>query len=1560
MNIKLPLLLALLLLHLQAPQIAAQALGIPGYVDSTQLRCYAQMGPVRFNSRYLYITGANRPNEAPITPANTGQDNGPLYDFQIPLVGDLDGDGKPEIVAIGTSGGGLNPQAKCIYIFNGQSGKIMHQHPLPVNWSIGAAGHHDSPGRMVLVDSDRNGKPEIVIAMGPGGNAGYQKRLVSYEVNKISGYWHLREKWVSDTRYDAYGSYLQSSYNNSRYAKPVLQVLDIDGDGTPEILAYNKIYNAVNGKLLLTMDDLNKDAYVGCNTNAPHNDDQIAFGYFYDLDRDGKFEFCAGGKVYHKLNLKAGSYSVLNANSYGISIPDGYTAVADINADGQPEIVVAYLTDRNNRTNIHIDVWKPNLNGGYPTHEATEDIPCKASGNGSHSYIYIADIDGRSQNGKKFPEISILGPNLYRSGESWSGYDRHPNVRHLMGYSYSRTSSKVNGRQTEGLIVSFTWDDNGYSANQRLKVSFMMEHSDVSVNTGFTLFDFDNDGITDICYRDETSLRIISATEPFVALTDTHLNKPEVIRFTSNVASYTGFEYPVVADLNDDYSADIIVTGKERHNEVSVAYLYALEAHQSNFAPSLKVWNQFMYSPLRINEDLSTPKQNLHPLSEDLAFFKKYKGESTPSKTYIFNKTLSQVPRFSLFDMNGQKVMEPIVMTPDAVLQDLSINLKSAVPILTFTLKNTGDASLEASNRIAIYKDQIAPSKLFKTLLVGSSANKPNESLAPGTSAHYAVPLSRLDLAHTLIVSVSDMPGNEAMDCNWADNIDSTSTFLLKDDAFTLMPYQTGVIDVLANDIVDIFDGAIRLTNQMITTPKGPGSKPDNLSGDFGSVNVVNNKIRYTAPGAYTNAKDNTSGIVTLSYTLVYTPTQGPSISRSANVYIHIPETCQGGLVSCESKGAYKVCLKTQEPPGLNYTWYASNAPQSTPLSAPPVLNSPKAGRYTYYVKPELAQVSAPSYASYKQIDFPLGEVHVSVLPQTATPVLMRWTGSVDTDWNNPANWVEVKDGFEVPVIAPPTGCVNVIISGRARNFPELTHPAACINIQLEDQAMIKNTHWLTYENAGLEIKLKPADKDRFLTWSAPLKSMYSGDYHYTDAKQQARWGDVYMNFFQQANPAGGAAQANMFTATFGQPDASLELGKAFNLKVSHNTANKEQAFYFPRKATTYTGNDKKTYPPSGALNRKDGSKFITHGLTLKADNTFELPVHGGSAYALIQVVNPYMAYLNISEFLKANKDLLVDGYKVWSGHVSDDFIDILYNQAPDYKQGMRYKISTAAFPLGTADHIPPLHSFFVAKKKPGEEVKSLKMSPAWTTTRIPSASVVTKASEPTSPREQEGVLRIRATQGGNTSYAVLHEQGEKQLISSMPKLFYEALPLSLYLLSPSKEALAIHSGFDHTKNIDLGLRTKESLPITLDFSYSSSGFGYNIYLIDKEDAGQTREINLQKNPTYTFSPGKAPGKEYLVMENRFSLRFKHRPTNTQAEPASSLLQTSVQNGYLLVTSGAGLISELQLFNPLGVLIYSSPTPSESYRIRLEEAGLYIIKAKLGENYEIRKIICAN
>jgi hypothetical protein len=150
---------------------------------------------------------------------------------------------------------------------------------------------------------------------------------------------------------------------------------------------------------------------------------------------------------------------------------------------------------------------------------------------------------------------------------------------------------------------------------------------------------------------------------------------------------------------------------------------------------------------------------------------------------------------------------------------------------------------------------------------------------------------------------------------------------------------------------------------------------------------------------------------------------------------------------------------------------------------------------------------------------------------------------------------------------------------------------------------MLKNPHVLEYDRARVELLLRPAGRGRFVMWSAPLLDMYPGDYHFKGADGQPRWGDVAMNYFQQVNPHyyGSEAQADMFTATFGEADQPLGLGKAFNLKVMATGATRDSAFIFPRTENEYRYSGGTL---SGPLTRTSGKRFITDGKTPDAGLT--------------------------------------------------------------------------------------------------------------------------------------------------------------------------------------------------------------------------------------------------------------------------------------------------------------------------------------------------------------------
>jgi hypothetical protein len=604
----------------------------------------------------------------------------------------------------------------------------------------------------------------------------------------------------------------------------------------------------------------------------------------------------------------------------------------------------------------------------------------------------------------------------------------------------------------------------------------------------------------------------------------------------------------------------------------------------------------------------------------------------------------------------------------------------------------------------------------------------------------------------------------------------------------------------------------------------------------------------------------------------------------------------------------------------------------------------------TYWLKPVMPA------GRYAALDFPRAPLTVYLVTgSTATTATMRWTGLFNSDWKFPDNWVEVKvdNGgyvYEAPVLWAPASCVDVVISSDLTHYPELTTPVVCRNITIQDRAMLKNPHALTYDSARVEIKLNPSERDRFVMWSAPLMNVYTGDYHFKDASSQPRWGDVFMNYFQQANPGGGTAAASVFTATFGELNDSLKLGKAFNVKVISTTVTKEQMMVFPQPSTltSYTAANGVPYETP---RHADASKFITYGQNpyLRPDTTFALPVaNPNTGYSLVQVVNPYFAYLSFARFQAGNSGV-INGYYLWSGDVNESFIAVL----PTNPNGNRYSITA---PISTSpDLIPPLQSFLVRKSTPGNNVLSLWMSPNWTTT-LPSTPYLLRVA----PESDPNTLRIKVTQGSKTSYAILvYDPNTSPALGpeDMPVLIYEDIPLTLYSYTAQREPLSIYTSGDFQSGVNLGLRVRDAGQTKLEFS-GLSGFGHNVYLVDND---RNVEVDLQNQPEYIFTVTKSAG-GVTELNSRFSLRMEYTGeglvnlTDNQAVSASGLIVYAL-DGTIHVRSTSGLIRDVQVYNMAGGLIYSSRTEAESFRIPVARGDVYIVKAQTGTSQEVRKVV---
>jgi hypothetical protein len=429
------------------------------------------------------------------------------------------------------------------------------------------------------------------------------------------------------------------------------------------------------------------------------------------------------------------------------------------------------------------------------------------------------------------------------------------------------------------------------------------------------------------------------------------------------------------------------------------------------------------------------------------------------------------------------------------------------------------------------------------------------------------------------------------------------------------------------------------------------------------------------------------------------------------------------------------------------------------------------------------------------------------------------------------------------------------------------------------------------------------------------------------------------MNYFQQAGPAGGGAQKNTFTATFGEPGDPLPPGKAFNLRVTSTSISRAAPpWRFPQPDTEYRPAGK----PAVHTPRPVAHRFITDNVELKAGQ-FDLPVYGDVADGqLVQAVNPYLAWLNVDSFLRNNSDRLGSGYLVWDGRGNNDFLAVKFIDG-NGKEKTHYVYTGDRSEFGCLpEYIAPLQSFFVVKTV--AVVSSVKMSPAWTTTRIP-GSYLLRAAE-----VESGVLHIRAVQGSRTAYAALHFDkyaavSEYRGNEDVRALFYDALPLSVYVLTPLREPLAISAdGEYHTHTTALGLRLSESGETTLKFT-GLERFGHNVYLIDRERGNL--EIDLQATPSYTFTAVKPAGVPVFELNDRFVLRMEY--TGVGNEPAPSVrpeVTVTGGAGLIRVRSHSGRIERIDVYNVLGAPVYVASPDIDALDLPVAGAGVYVVKVR--------------
>jgi len=344
-----------------------------------------------------------------------------------------------------------------------------------------------------------------------------------------------------------------SAVSVARLGSP--SVADINGDGLVEIVTVSQGRSQIHafnhmGQLLWSKPS-NAPAFAD-----PRDNISIA-----DLDADGQPELVLGRNIYDKNGnlLAQGSGTWGGDTQYGI-----VSIIADINLDGYQEII-AGRTVYNYQGAI---VWE---NTQLPT-------------TGFNAVGNFDDDD--------FPEIVLVGKGrtyllehdgtvIWSSPIPGGGDGGAPTIADMDG---------------DGLLeIGVAGAANYVVYNHDGSILWQYPTQDTSSHrTGSSVFDFQGDGRAEVVYADETKLRIWDG-------------RTGAVLFEHPNLSGTTLEYPVIADINNDGAAEIIFGG----NSGNTRGLFALKSAGVPWAPTRSIWNQHSYHITNINDDGSVPQNEL-------------------------------------------------------------------------------------------------------------------------------------------------------------------------------------------------------------------------------------------------------------------------------------------------------------------------------------------------------------------------------------------------------------------------------------------------------------------------------------------------------------------------------------------------------------------------------------------------------------------------------------------------------------------------------------------------------------------------------------------------------------------------------------------------------------------------------------------------------------------------------------------------------------------------------------------------------------------------------------
>ncbi|GHT74175.1 hypothetical protein AGMMS50262_06610 [Bacteroidia bacterium] len=1413
------------------------------------------------NVATVYINIADKPENimeevCEITPQPTvwamrEADNlGEVDAYQISLIGDMDGDGNPEIVTVYQHGTQQTPisdmhagnSAQNLTVFRG----VTHSR---INFPTVAPFTCVAPGIIGIVKTKIQNSSGIeqdsaIIVVAEGD---FYLRAYDMYGNLV---WTASDKWTNLT------------YANDNYPGISVNFADFNNDGYAEVYVGNRIFDAATGTLLCQGTGNDGSAWVpGSTENQWHANLTIAG----DVYGDSRLELIAGNQIYQVESDLTSMTVVQQLNSSlltciedgsQIITGDGYTQLADIDGDGNLDIIVENLTSTNQ---VFIYIWSPAKNT-LLAQKLISTSPTSIR----FGVPFIGDIDGDSK-----VEILFIAGRVYSVSTTYF----------LYAYKY-----------VEG--------------NNLLQLFWKLSHEDNSLMTGLTLFDFNQDGVAEIVYRDEKNLRIINGSGTGV----NYLDNPATINPTTKLltnyelvaplvcTSATGYEYPVIADIDNDGEAEIIIPGGTSANPLN-APLRIFKSNGSSWAPARPVWNQYAYNPVYINDDLTVPA---HPLNPATGFVGKSETTGNDTIRYPFNNFLQQA---TLLNEHGRMFRAVADLAFD---KTQGTNSKG----ITF-VKNGNDYN------VTVYVTNVGD---FDFPRNSSSANLQ-------ITANIKNSLGNIERVYTGVFTQGVAKGGF-----------QTYTFTITGIAATVTDPDDN-IQIVLNDLDgDIYHGdeeckkwnnySLSLAGiQNVLLCEGPGQ----IQFGDGDPNYTYQWYRVMSEGSpfatgatitYTkNATDTLETVYVDIYNSsnVLVNTAGRNI---VNIYLAPDSLIWTGAGNNNDWNDYNNWL---DPNDLSPKYPLSKVPREcTHVLIPDGL--------TYY--PNLDDINT-NRANIP--DASCNHIHFEFGGEVARTDLLNYTKA----------WIQYNFGYFNTTGNP------VEYPGQATNSPSYME---------RDQWYALSAPLNKIVTGDFSLGGKPHTWQKRFVRSDAQTGTFTGAFDWPDdtvlpnneAELNEDLGFAIALLVADHNPGYNGEdwskgyQAGLDTLTgiitlpyfegpydesdFDNSSSHIHPHRVHKYDTGSKTSYfKEYWYYVPDVPLT-------THPQGSIQRENEAYRFIFDGKIeqMAGKNAFKVTVPTGKE---IMLGNPFMSSLKFDNFYQANSAAINDYYRLYNGAFNT------------------YGYQTGAANL--TDTIAVLQAFFITTT--GTPGSTVDLYFPFETTSITRETAKAHQDYFKSPKANNDVIYVTATSHENKKKATSATLALNQDGQNVYQLFYEAsnnIP-QVYFTDENGQKNAVQYSTENenqaTTTIPLGLRSGFGNRVTLTFDINAEVEA--LTLLDKK-TGQTQD--LLQNHSYTFmqSDNTTP---YI---DRFALSFKSPTAISEIKNESKI--AIYQDNETVTVSSLEKINSVELFDMQGRRIkQADQIENNVYQMNLRRGvarnaptGVYIVKAVLGNGEaQTRRII---